>query len=155
MYEKVNQFHPDKVADRIAGAIVDLAYRKSENPKIAVEVLLGHGLALVIAETSEAIKELEVQDIVTRIAPNVERKNVWSKIVPQDIHLAENQSLEVRCGDNGIFRGCPITEEQRTLAQIAHTIQNQFPSDGKYLINRTELSTWLSIRLESGMVVLM
>lgn len=140
MYEKVNQFHPDKVADRIAGAIVDLAYRKSENPKIAVEVLLGHGLALVIAETSEAIKELEVQDIVTRIAPNVERKNVWSKIVSQDIHLAENQSLEVRCGDNGIFRGCPITEEQLTLAQIAHTIQNQFPSDGKYLINRNAVT---------------
>ena len=142
MYEKVNQFHPDKVADRIAGAIVDLAYRKSENPKIAVEVLLGHGLALVIAETSEAIKELEVQDIVTRIAPNVERKNVWSKIVPQDIHLAENQSLEVRCGDNGIFRGCPITEEQRTLAQIAHTIQNQFPIDEKSQIKHLAVTLY-------------
>lgn len=36
MYEKVNPAHPDKVADRIAGAIVDLAYQKDENPKIAV-----------------------------------------------------------------------------------------------------------------------
>ena len=26
MYEKVNPAHPDKVADRIAGALVDLAY---------------------------------------------------------------------------------------------------------------------------------
>ncbi len=38
MIEKVNPSHPDKVADRIAGAIVDLAYKKQENPKIAVEV---------------------------------------------------------------------------------------------------------------------
>ena len=36
MIEKVNPSHPDKVADRIAGAIVDLAYKKQENPKIAV-----------------------------------------------------------------------------------------------------------------------
>jgi len=26
MFEKVNPSHPDKVADRIAGALVDLAY---------------------------------------------------------------------------------------------------------------------------------
>ena len=31
MYEKVNPSHPDKVADRIAGALVDLAYAKEEN----------------------------------------------------------------------------------------------------------------------------
>ena len=42
MFEKVNPSHPDKVADRIAGALVDLAYKQEENPKIAVEVLIGH-----------------------------------------------------------------------------------------------------------------
>ena len=31
-FEKVNPCHPDKVADRIAGAIVDLAYSKNNNP---------------------------------------------------------------------------------------------------------------------------
>ena len=40
MIEKVNPKHPDKIADRIAGAIVDLAYEKEENPKIAVEALM-------------------------------------------------------------------------------------------------------------------
>ena len=34
MVEKVNPAHPDKVADRIAGALVDLAYEKNDNPKI-------------------------------------------------------------------------------------------------------------------------
>ena len=40
MFEKVNPAHPDKVADRIAGALVDLAYEKDADPKIAVEVLI-------------------------------------------------------------------------------------------------------------------
>ena len=52
MFEKVNPAHPDKIADRIAGALVDLAYSKTENPRIAVEVLIGHGVAHIIAETS-------------------------------------------------------------------------------------------------------
>ena len=46
MFEKVNPSHPDKCCDRIAGAIVDLAYQIEENPKIAVEVLLGHGICM-------------------------------------------------------------------------------------------------------------
>ena len=40
MFEKVNMYHPDKLADRIAGALVDLAYSEDDAPKIAVEVLL-------------------------------------------------------------------------------------------------------------------
>ena len=49
MFEKVNPCHPDKVADRIAGARVDLAYRKEATPRIAVEVLLA--LIHIYAET--------------------------------------------------------------------------------------------------------
>ena len=55
MFEKVNPCHPDKVADRIAGAIVDLAYAKSENPTVAAEVLLGHGQCSLQIETSERL----------------------------------------------------------------------------------------------------
>ena len=33
MYERVNPAHVDKVADRIAGALVDLAYTKEKNPR--------------------------------------------------------------------------------------------------------------------------
>ena len=29
MFEKVNPSHPDKIADRIAGAIVDLSYKEN------------------------------------------------------------------------------------------------------------------------------
>ena len=64
MFEKVNPCHPDKVADRIAGALVDAAYRKEENPRIAVEVLIGHGVCHIIAESSVHIPLDEVDAIV-------------------------------------------------------------------------------------------
>lgn len=132
MYEKVNPQHPDKVADRISGALVDLAYKKSENPKIAVEVLLGHGEATVMIETSENIDNKDVDYIVRRIS-GIRKTN--SIIVPQDAHLAKNQSDKLRCGDNGIFKGCVITSEQEKLTSIAHAIYDIYYHDGKYVID--------------------
>lgn len=33
MFEKVNPAHPDKIADRIAGALVDYAYTQENDPR--------------------------------------------------------------------------------------------------------------------------
>lgn len=131
MIEKVNPSHPDKVADRIAGALVDLAYSKNERPKIAVEVLIGHGVCHVIAETSEKLSNEEVDSIVKRIAGNVKTDYVE---VPQDEHLANNQENEVRCGDNGIFKGVPLTETEKEISRIARAIYEEYPYDGKYIL---------------------
>ena len=97
MFEKVSPSHPDKIADRIAGAIVDLAYTKSHDPKIAVEVLIGHGQCNIQVETSEQITAEDIGAIVERIAG--EGIETRALIVPQDIHLANNQQGAVRCGD--------------------------------------------------------
>ena len=110
MFEKVNPCHPDKVADRIAGAVVDLAYKKEADPKIAVEVLIGHGVCHIISETSASLDPADVGRAVHRIAGNL---MVDSKEVPQDGHLSENQKNGFRCGDNGIFKGMPVTDEQK------------------------------------------
>ena len=99
MFEKVNPAHPDKVADRIAGAMVDLAYRKNNQPKIAVEVLLGHGVCHIITETSVHFFMEEVLAIVERIAGPME---VDYQESAQDVHLAVNQHHKMRCGDNRI-----------------------------------------------------
>lgn len=86
MFEKVNPEHPDKVADRIAGALVDLAYKQEHDPKIAVEVLVGHGVCHIIAETSCALNKQDVEAAVHRIAGDVVVDYVE---VPQDGHLAD------------------------------------------------------------------
>ena len=133
MFEKVNPAHVDKIADRIAGAVVDLAYKIVENPKIAVEVLIGHGTCRVIAETSVHIPEVDVQDAVWRIAgPGIELDYIEVK---QDPHLADNQKDGFRCGDNGIFKGVPVTQEENNLSLLARTIYKALPYDGKYIID--------------------
>ena len=156
MFEKVNPCHPDKVADRIAGAIVDLAYTKNKNrwsnessakldlstaegrqrwaqanPKVAVEVLLGHGKATVMIESSEDFRPVEIDPIVRRLAGDVE---LDLHAVKQDSHLANNQEGAVRCGDNGIFKGSAPTYEQKALTAIAASIYDRHPFDGKYII---------------------
>jgi S-adenosylmethionine synthetase len=136
MFEKVNPYHPDKVADRIAGAIVDIAYHKADDPKIAVEVLIGHGQCNIIVETSEDITTAECHEAAVRIGGMMP---VFSRIVRQDEHLARNQHDAIRCGDNGIFRGKPITNEQQQLKELAVAMAERFKSDGKYVMTADKL----------------
>ena len=136
MFEKVNPCHPDKTADRIAGALVDIAYKKEKNPKIAVEVLIGHGKCHIIAETSLKLDIKEVETAVKRIAGDVKIDYVE---VPQDTYLANNQFGKIRCGDNGIFKGVPITREQRQLTSLAMWFYDDFKADGKFILDGRKL----------------
>lgn len=137
MFEKVNPSHPDKVADRIAGALVDLAYAREHDPRIAVEVLIGHGVCHIIAETSVHISDEEAAAVVHRIAGD----RILSDYVevPQDAHLADNQTDGVHCGDNGIFKGMPVTEEQNRLTDIARFIYGVYGCDGKCILDGERL----------------
>ena len=136
MFEKVNPSHPDKVADRIAGAIVDLAYTAEENPKIAVEVLLGHGKCQIIIETTALLAKSQIVSIIHRIAGRLDTDIV---IAPRDRLLTDNQANGLRCGDNGIFKGMPLTDEQKKLSHIAREIYAKYPYDGKYIIDGDRL----------------
>ena len=132
MYEKVNPSHPDKLADRIAGALVDLAYAQVSDPRIAVEVLLGHGICHIVAETDISLPLYDVTAAVERIAGKVAVDYVE---VAQDRHLAKNQEFGFHCGDNGIFKGVPVTTEQKELTRIAKEIYGKYKADGKYILD--------------------
>lgn len=133
MYEKVNPQHPDKQADRIAGAIVDLAYKKDDEPRIAVEVLVGHGNCFVILETSVKFMKKEIKDIITRITG--EELKIKLVTVNQDPLLYKNRGF----GDNGIFKGVPTNAEERKLSEIARKLYNKYRADGKYIIDDDKL----------------
>lgn len=131
MFEKCNPSHPDKLADRIAGALVDLAYAKQERPKVAIEVLIGHNQCHIIAESSYPFTMDEALAIVIRIAGPT--KTVILDVVAQDERLAHNQEGKIRCGDNGIFKGVPVSGEERTLSDRVRGVYAKYPTDGKYL----------------------
>ena len=138
MFEKVNPSHPDKIADRIAGAIVDIAYHRENRVKIAVEVLIGHDLCTVIVEATPdwIITYDDVFGTVRRIAGLMEVRLVK---VSQDHNLAKNQERQWKCGDNGIFKGMPVTLEQKRLTQTAEALYDEFYSDGKYILDGDKL----------------
>lgn len=73
---------------------------------------------------------------VLRIAGNLE---VYYSEIPQDHHLARKQEKEIRCGDNGIFKCMPVTDEQRKLTAIARHIYDEYEYDGKYIIDKDRL----------------
>ena len=99
-------------------------------------MLIGHGYGHVVIETSAEMEKEDVAFIVERMAPGI---RVFIQIVPQDEHLAKNQSKGMRCGDNGIFKGVPLTEEQKVISKIAREIYTSYPYDGKYILDDDRL----------------
>ena len=81
-----------------------------------MEVLIGHGVCHIIAESSVHIPLDEVDAIVKRIG-GICTWIMW-KCRRTDA-LPNNQAEGIRCGDNGIFKGMPVTEEQKILCEIA------------------------------------
>ena len=136
MIEKVNPKHPDKVADRIAGAVVDLAYKQDRTSKVATEVLIGHGVCHVIIQTNIALNTKDIEMIVERIGGEVTPNIV---IVEQDAELQKNQHKKIRCGDNGIFKGVPLTLEEKEMSEIARNIYKKHSHDGKYILDGDRL----------------
>lgn len=133
MFEKVSPSHPDKIADRIASALVDLAYRVEANPRCSFEVLIGHGECSIFGESSVRITHHDARGIVERLAGDMK---VRLNIRGQDMHLAENQIGAIRCGDNGIFKGCVPNMEERLGSELMRFIYSRFPYDGKLVIDK-------------------
>lgn len=137
-FEKVSPYHPDKIADRIAGAVVDMAYRNCDRPLIACEVLIGHGQCEIMIEaggmaTKALLKKEEIVAAAQRIAED-ENLFVSVDIYPQDKKLYENQIGKIRVGDNGVFHGEPLRNGERAISKLARDITRKYATDGKYLM---------------------
>lgn len=133
--EKVSPMHPDKIADRIAGALVDYCYTQDENPKCAFEVLIGHNACFVTGETSVHIPFHFVRLTAERICGEKLTKFEYIE-VPQDIELAKNQKDGFHCGDNGVFAGFPMPEVHKKAYDICKNLYAKYPTDGKIVLNQ-------------------
>lgn len=132
--EKVSPMHPDKIADRIAGALVDYCYRQTVNPKCAFEVLIGHKCCYITGETSVHIPGDFVLETAERISGEKLDRFEY-KEVPQDKHLADNQD-ELRCGDNGVFAGFPMPDVHKEAFAVCKALYEKYPYDGKIVRNQ-------------------
>lgn len=89
-------------------------------------------------ETSVKFNDDTIVDTVRRITQD-DHISIYITQVSQDVHLAGNQEEKIRCGDNGIFKGVPLTDNEKELSYIARTIYKAYKSDGKYILTDDKL----------------
>lgn len=118
--------HPDKVADQISDAILDDLLRQDPDSRVAIEVMLKSGLAIVAGEVTtrgyveisqivkQVIREVGYTDPIS--AFNCFSVGILTCLEPQSSDIAEavnedpSKKKELGAGDQGIMYGFACSE---------------------------------------------
>ncbi len=127
--------HPDKLCDRISDAILDAHLAEDPNARVAVDVAGGHGKVFVAAEITSRAKNIDIKNIVHRIAgADVE---VILSVVSQSPEIAQGVDTG-GAGDQGIMIGYATDETPELLPRevvlsrnLNKFIYEKYPYDGK------------------------
>lgn len=136
--EWVTPKHPDKMADQISDAILDLYLSKDENSRVAVEVLGGHGKVYIIGEVTSDAK------IDQKVIPSIVERIIGYSPNTLHIHITE-QSKEIAqgvdtggAGDQGIMVGYACNDNEEMIPQELYLSRSlgmflfeKYPYDGK------------------------
>jgi len=132
--ESVSPKHPDKLCDQISDAILDAHLAEDPFARVAVDVAGGHGKVFVTGEVTSKAVNVDVKEIVRRIAGDVE---VIEHIAEQSAEIAAGVDTG-GAGDQGIMVGYATREtpEMLPLEVVLSRSLNQFlfdrwPYDGK------------------------
>lgn len=133
--ESVSPGHPDKLCDQISDAVLDAYLAQDPNARVAVEVCGGHGQVFVTGEVTSTAQDINIADIVHRLAGD--EMKVMSNLVEQSPEIAQGVDTG-GAGDQGIMIGYATAETPEMLPRevILSRRLNQFiygkhPYDGK------------------------
>lgn len=132
--ESVTKYHPDKICDGIADAIVDACLEQDKHSRVAVDAIGGHGVMMLMGEvTSQA--RLDFSQVA---------QEKYQQLTGQDIKVLANitqQSPEIAqkvnlggAGDQGLMIGYACNENEQHLPQemhLARRLLEGFEVDGK------------------------
>ena len=133
--ESVSPKHPDKLCDQISDAILDAYLARDPDARVAAETCGGHGVVFVTGEITSTAEDVDIEEIVHRIAgDDVE---VHTKVVKQSPEIAQGVDTG-GAGDQGIMIGyaCDETPEMLPLEVVLsrhlnEAIFEKYPYDGK------------------------
>ncbi len=142
--ECVTPKHPDKMADQISDAILDVCLSTDPKSRVAIEVLGGHGKVYVVGElTSElGFREVDVKEAVKRITGK--DLEVEINVVSQSPEIAQGVDIG-GAGDQGIMIGYACNDNEAMIPQemylarsLCKHIFDKYPYDGKTQITLNE-----------------
>src|SRR3546814_18930609 len=109
--ESVSPKHPDKICDRISDAVLDAHLSQDPTARVAIDVAGGHGTVFVTGEVTSKASDIDVEDIVRRIAGDVK---VIIHIAAQSPEIARGADT-AGSGDPGIRVGYAINDTEELL----------------------------------------
>lgn len=132
--ESVSPKHPDKICDQISDALLDAHLAQDPHARVAIDVAGGHGTVFVTGEVTSKATDINVAEIVRRIAGDVE---VIEHLFAQSSEIAQGVDTG-GAGDQGIMVGYATSETDELLPlevvlarRLNQHLYEKWPYDGK------------------------